>query len=146
MSHKGSPNLSDNATTQQDKVTKQAAVKAKKAAKKKSSPRVKKSPVKVPSNTVLGDDADDADEVDEVPQEKRCDHSDEERMTCDCQLFVSVDCPCGDWSIDGRESIQCPACYHWLHHDCVCLNGLSKEDVKKLTSWTCYSIFINDED
>ena len=136
VSHKGSPNLSDNSTTQQEKVTKPAAAKAKKAAKKKSSPRVKKSPVKVPSNTVLGDDAD---EVDEVPQEKRCDHSDEERMTCDCQLFVSVDCPCGDWSIDGRESIQCPACYHWLHHDCVGLNGLSKEDVKKLTSWTCYS-------
>ena len=101
VSHKGSPNLSDNSTTQQEKVTKPAAAKAKKAAKKKSSPRVKKSPVKVPSNTVLGDDAD---EVDEVPQEKRCDHSDEERTTCDCQLFVSVDCPCGDWSVDNNNN------------------------------------------
>ena len=145
VSHKGSPNLSDNVATQQEKGTKQEVVKpatkSKKAqgAKKRSSPRVKKSPVKVPSASPLEDEDG---EVDQIHQEKRCEHSDEERMTCDCQLFVSVDCPCGDWSVDGRESIQCPACYHWLHHDCVGLDGLSKEDVKKLRNWTCYPCWI----
>ena len=111
VSHTGPPNLSDNAATQQEKDTKPEV--AKPPIKSKKAQAAKKSPVKVPSAISLEDEDG---EVDQVHQEKRCEHSDEERMTCDCQLFVGVDCPCGDLSVGGRESIQCPACFHWLHH------------------------------
>ena len=103
---------------------------------KKRTPRSKKSPVKDVVNNVVNDDDD---EIDEVLQEKRCAHSDEARETCECPMFVCVDCPCGDWSVQDRESIQCPTCFHWFHHDCVGLDGLSKEDVSKLKNWACYS-------
>ena len=134
VSHKGSPTPSAKPAPKQPKQKKvsQAPPPSAKTPLKRTTPRVKKSPVKA----VVNDD----EEIDEVLclYEKRCEHNDEERESCECQVFVCVDCPCGDWSVADRKSIQCPACCHWFHHDCVGLDGLLKDDVAKLKNWACY--------
>ena len=132
VSHKGSPTLSAKPAPKQPKQKKvsHAAPPSAKTPLKRTTPRVKKSPVKAVVN--------DEEDIDEVLYEKRCEHNDEERASCECQVFVCVDCPCGDWSVEDRKSIQCPTCCHWFHHDCIGLEGLLKEDVSKLRNWACY--------
>jgi len=108
--------------------------------KKKNKPRKKtkskKSPVKSDNNQA----AEETEETEEEAiQEKRCDCADGDKATCEHQWFLSVDCPCGDWSVQDRDSLQCPKCYHWYHHDCVGLGGLSGDDVEKLENWMCYT-------
>ena len=95
MSHKGSPtpsakparvHLSNLSRRKSLRHLHHAAPASAKTPLKRTTPRAKKSPVKA----VVNDD----EEIDEVLclYEKRCEHNDEERESCEYQVFVCVDC------------------------------------------------------
>ena len=72
-----------------------------------------------------------------VEMEKRCECSDEQRITCNHEEFECIFCPCDDFSED-RPAIQCPSCFIWYHYRCVGLEGLLPDDTVKMNGWLCY--------